>query len=234
MNPRLTGVGVGPGDPELLTVKAVRLLQRVAWVFYPVAAPGAESMALRIAQGYLDPARQELVPLIYPFGRGPAEEEAAWAANGRAIALRLGRDGHGAFLTEGDALLYSTFLYTAEGFRRAAPEAEIGVIPGIPSFVAAAAVTRVSLGRRSDRVAIVTGGTGVEDALASHEGVVILKASRDWEGTLAALRRCGRSGEAVAVTRCGWPEERIEWDVEALSGRRLDYFTLLLVGRWHL
>ncbi len=234
MKPKLTGVGVGPGDPELVTVKAVRLLGEVRWVFYPVARPGAESMALRIARPYVDPARQQLVPLVYPFGRGAAPEAAAWEANGRSVADRLGPDGHGAFLTEGDALLYSTFLYTAEAFLRAAPDGEIGVVPGIPSFVAAAAATGVSLGRQSDRVTIVTGGGGVEQALAGSEGVVILKPSRDWAGTKAALLRTGRIAEAVAVTRCGWPDERIVWDIQTLGEEPPDYFTVLLVGRWRL
>lgn len=218
MTGQLVGVGVGPGDPELITVKAERLLRRVGLVFYP-----SHGMARAIAARYLDPGRQELIPVPFPLQGG---EEAA-----RAVAERLVSVPEAAYLTEGDPLLYGSFLYLAEAVRRIAPGIAISVIPGVPAFAAAAAAVGMPLARGKERIALVTGGHGVEAALREYQLVVVLKAGVDLEGTLDALDQTGRAREAVLVTRCGLPEQEVVTDMGALRGRHLDYFSLLLVGR---
>lgn len=219
MSRRLVGVGVGPGDPELITLKAARLIRGAAVVFHP-----SHGLARSIAAAHLDPSRQELVAVDFPLGDG------ATAAGG--VAARL-RDGLAAvFLTEGDPLLYSSFLTVAAALRRLDPGIELDVVPGVSSVTAAAARAGLGLGRGGERLAVLTGGDeDLEAALLRCDSVVVLKVGRGLGAALAALERTARTGEAVVVSRCGLPEEAVVTDVRTLAGRRLDYFSVLLVGR---
>src|SRR5687768_6416925 len=102
----LYGIGLGPGDPELITLKGLRLLQAAQVVFVPTRAEGAASYALELAWPHLDLARQQVVSLLYPMPRlGPPDVE-QWRFNARSIARQLAEGADGAFVTEGDPMLY--------------------------------------------------------------------------------------------------------------------------------
>src|SRR5581483_11509592 len=112
----LYGIGVGPGDPELITLKGLRLLQRVPLVFLPATAPG-RSMAGAIARPHLAPERQRIVELVCPPLRERAALLARWRELAREIAGALGDGRDAAFVTEGGPSLYSTWQYLAEALR---------------------------------------------------------------------------------------------------------------------
>jgi precorrin-2 C(20)-methyltransferase len=212
-------VGVGPGDPELVTVKAARLLARVPVVFYPEGG-----LARSIAAPYLNPGRQELHAL-------PWRSAADWEVNGRRIAERIAEAGEAAFLVEGDPTLYSNFVPAARAAVRADPEIVVEYVPGIPALVAAAALLRRPLVRGDQRLALVTPGEGLGEALAAFDTVVVLKPSRGFDGVRRALRRAGREREAALVVRCGLPGQRVVTDLAGLPPGGPDYFSLLLVTR---
>jgi precorrin-2/cobalt-factor-2 C20-methyltransferase len=230
----LYGVGVGPGDPELLTVKAARLMRASPLVFVPVSDRGGPSLAATIAAPYLDPARQAIVQLPYSFVRDPARQEAAWEANAATIAERLGQSGQGVFLTEGDPLLYSTFVYTWAALARRHPWVRVEVVSGVTSVTAAAAVAGRALALGDERVAIVPAVPdmpGLVETLRRFDTVVLLKVSAAAEAVLDALEASGRTAEAVWVRRAGQAEQEIARDVRAvLAEGRPDYFSLIIVG----
>ena len=149
----LYGIGVGPGDPELLTLKALKAIQRVPVICVPQAANRRDSYALSIVKDYVKP-EQEI--LRAPFPTDDAEGAAqAWREASEMVAERLRKGQDVAFLTEGDPMLYSTFSYILTGVQELCPEAPIVIIPGVSSVMAAAASSGVPLATHGQRLAIL-------------------------------------------------------------------------------
>jgi precorrin-2 C20-methyltransferase/precorrin-3B C17-methyltransferase len=211
---RLFGVGVGPGDPELVTVKARRIIEAAHVIAYPVARrrPG---VARRIAAHYLRDDQLELA-LIYPVTTEPTEHPGGYDAALRAFydasaaelsaQLDAGRDV--AVLCEGDPFFYGSYIYLHE---RLAHRYRTEVVPGVTSFSAAAAATGTPLARRDD-VLTVLPGTLPPDVLAarlrSSDAAVVLKLGRAFADVRAAAERAEVAERAVYVERASSPEER--------------------------
>ncbi len=134
----LYGIGVGPGDPELIPLKAVRILQHVNMIFTASSAKNEYSLAVKIAEPHL-PASAVIKTLSFPMTKDPEVTRLAWQGNAQAILdeLQSGRDV--AFLTLGDPLTYSTYGYILKHIQILAPDLTIVTVPGITSFQAAAA-----------------------------------------------------------------------------------------------
>ena len=228
---RLVGVGVGPGDPELLTLKAVRLIRAADVVFAPVRRAGERSLALEIVTEHLDERRQQVV--VVPFPESLDGE--SWERAAEQVAEALGADRCGAFLTEGDPLLFGSFGHVAAALRKLRPDLEIEIVPGVSSVTAAAAAAGVALADYDDRLAVVPAKArlaAVERALIEFDCVVILKVGRVLGDLLALLDRLGLGERAVYVRRCGWPDQQIVKDVRSLApSPPRDYFALLIVRR---
>jgi precorrin-2 C20-methyltransferase/precorrin-3B C17-methyltransferase len=226
---RLFGVGVGPGDPELVTVRAVRVISAADVVAYPAARHG-RSVARRIAAPYLRDDQIE-VAMTYPVtterSEHPGGYEAALrefyddAAAELAAHLDAGRDV--AVLCEGDPFFYGSYMYIHD---RLAARYPTEVIAGVTSFSAAAAATGTPLARRDD-VLTVLPGTLPPDVLAarlrSTDAAVVLKLGRAFAGVRDAAERSGVAARGVYVERASSPEERsaplreIEGDVPYMS-----------------
>jgi precorrin-2/cobalt-factor-2 C20-methyltransferase len=232
---RLYGIGLGPGDPELITVKGLRLLREADVVFLPTRGAGAASYAGTIADGYLEPARQEIVPLLYPAVRG---ERALpiWDDNADRIAAHLAGGRLGAFLTEGDPLLYSTFVHALLPLHTRHPGVSVGVVPGIWSGSAAAAALRQPLVDSDERLAVLPTtyiGSELATIVRQFDSIVLLKPPEDLAPLRATLAQLGAT--AVWVERVGRPEQKLITDQAAWPPLRLDYFSLVIVrGGRHL
>jgi len=228
------GIGVGPGDPELLTIKAHRLIRSLPILFVPVARSGAPSYARTIVDAYLDPNRQQIVELVFAM-RGDDERMAAqWRVNARSIADELAAGRDAGFLTEGDPLLYSTFVHLAGALGEIRPDAPVVVIPGISSLQAAAAAVRVPLADRDERLAILPANydsAELRTVLATFDTVVLLKVASVIDCVLDLLEELDLTDRSVFVSRVGRPEEVRVRDVRSLRGQKLDYFSLLIVRR---
>lgn len=230
----LYGIGVGPGDPELLTLKGLRLLRAAACVFVPVSRGGARSYARQIADEHLDPARQRIVELPFAMREDAERMAAQWRTNAETIAAGLATGADAAFLTEGDPMLYSTFTHVAAALRELRPDARVVAVPGVSSVHAAAAAAGVALADRDERLAVLPAtyeGAGLRDALRAFDTVVLLKVAPVLDRVLDLLDELGLAERAVCVERCGRPEEVIVRDVRTLRGQTLDYFSLLIVRR---
>jgi len=234
MTGTLYGVGVGPGAPDLLTLRALRIIQAAPVVCVPRRTTSAESYALSIVRDILVPTRQELIEFLFPMSRdlhtaARARDEAA----ARVRSILMG--GHDiAFITEGDPLLYSTFIHLYERLRAVEPPVHIEIVPGVTSMTAAAAVAGLPLVDGTERLAIVpaTGEPGsLRAALGTFDTVVLLKVSPVFDRVLVLLDELGLIENTVHITRAGTSAQQIERDVRALRGRQVDYLSLLVVRK---
>ena len=230
----LYGIGVGPGDPELLTLKGLRLLRAVECVYVPLSRHGTRSYARAIADEHLDPIRQRIVELPFAMRDGAERMAAQWRVNAETIAAGLAAGTDAAFLTEGDPMFYSTFVHVVGALRELQPDARVVVVPGVSSMHAAAAAAGIPLADRDERLAVLPAtyeGAGLREALLGFDTVVLLKIAPVLDRVLDVLAELDLTDRAVCVERCGRPDESIVRDVRALRGRALDYFSLLIVRR---
>ncbi|NPV73362.1 MAG: precorrin-2 C(20)-methyltransferase [Pelotomaculum sp.] len=231
---KLYGVGVGPGEPELLTLKAARILQEVAVVFFPRGDKGEQSLALQIVRPLLHPD-QELREVTFPMTTSRRALEGAWREVAQTVTAVLDAGRDAAFITMGDSTLYSTFFYLKRALREARPDLEVETVPGIPSFSAAAALLSRPLACGREGLAVVPATRGrafLRQVLATFENVVILKAGPVLEEMRNLLAEAGRLEEAAYVCRCGMPGQLLEENLAAAGELPGDYFSLILVGNF--
>jgi len=231
----LYGVGLGPGDPELMTLKAARVIARVPVLAVPVKSPGAESFARGIARDHIR-ADHTLLELVFPMRSDPEVLRPHWerAAGALAAHLLAGRDA--AFLCEGDPFTYGTFVHVFTQITRDHPHVPVRVVPGVSAYHAAAAATLTPLADTDDRVAVLPATYGVEvveQVLERFDTVVLLKVKPVMDALLDLLERKGLTPHAVFVNRVGAEGEELVRDVATLRGRKLEYLSLLLVKNPH-
>ncbi len=228
------GLSVGPGAPDLLTLRAHRLLTQVPVIAYPACKPGGASYAWRVVRGFVDEGRQERLGLVFPMSKDWSQLIPVWQDSARQIAthLRAGRDV--AFITEGDAMLYSTFLHLLEVLREELPELRYEVVPGVSSVNAAAALTGLPLGQGDERVAIIPATWRAEElrqTLVDFDAVVLMKVSRVLPAVIDLLDELGLLDRAALVSRGTADQQIVSRDLERFRDRRLNYLTLVLVAR---
>jgi precorrin-2/cobalt-factor-2 C20-methyltransferase len=231
---KIYAVGVGPGDPELLTRKAERILRQVSVICAPSANPTDSSYALSIVEEFIDRSRQEVIVQTFPMKKDQQELEPFWedAAREAAELVRQGRDV--AFITIGDPFLYSTFLYIYRIVREKYPDVSIEAIPGITSINAAAIAAGVPLAAASERVAIIPAAFEEQDlrrVLVDFDTIVLMKVNRVFEQVYALLQELGLEKKGVFIRRVGSGEEEVVFDLETLLGKKLDYLSLLIVKK---
>lgn len=225
---KLTGVGVGPGDPELVTVKAVRVLNAADRVFVPVSATGEPGYAERVVLTHV--AHQRVTRLGFALGDDPAERTASWDAAGRAVAEVIGEQGHAAFATIGDPNLYSTFTYLAETVRGLMPAVAVDTVPGITALQDLAARTGTVLAEGTQTLALLpftAGADRLATALADHDTVVSYKGGRHLPRIREVLAAGGRLDHAVFGARLGLDGEL----VGDLPDGQAPYLSTVIVSR---
>lgn len=226
-------VGVGPGDPDLLTRKAERILRDVAVVAAPVTAPGEQSQALGIVLEFLDQDRQQILPLLFPMQSDRAALEPHWREACRLVAEQVGAGKSVAFIALGDPLFYATSLYLLEGMRQDYPDLPIQVIPGISSLFAAAAGAVFPLAEGAEKLLVLPATAGEEaicNALAQTETLVLLKV----KPAFAAVMRLVAKRKDLALLfaeRVGMAGELILTDPAAIEAHRPDYLSLLIIRK---
>ncbi len=231
---RLYAVGVGPGDPELLTRKAERILRAVPVICAPVAGAGDTSHALSIIEPFLDRARQQIIVQVFPMKKDQEGLDEFWeeAASTVLSHVRQGKDV--AFITIGDPFLYSTFLYLYRIFRERYPDIPIEVVPGVSSITAAAVACGVPLAMASERIAVLPATFEEEklrQTLLDFDTVVLMKVNRVFDRMYTILKELGLEDRCAFVSRAGTDGEKVVHDLESLVGRKLDYLSLLIVKK---
>jgi precorrin-2/cobalt-factor-2 C20-methyltransferase len=226
----LYGIGVGPGDPDLITIKAAKILSRVKTVFAAASTKNHHSLAVNIARRHI-PQDAAVKMLRFPMTRDKEETRKAWLANARIIIEELETGKNAAFLTLGDSLTYSTFGYIARYVQAMAPHIMIHTVPGITSYQAAAARLNTPLVEGEESLMVVSGAKGgdrLRELTVKPENIVFLKAYRNVKDIKGAIEENGGYASCVSVKNCGHPNEEIIPDIEELSRRTPDYWTLII------
>ena len=230
MSSRLIGVGVGPGDPELVTVKGVGALRAADVVIVPVMDTGERGRAEATVLHYVP--EDKVVRVVFALNERTdrARREAAWDAAGERVARLLQRHGSVAFATIGDPNVYSTFTYLAQTVRELVPGTVVETVPGITAMQDLAARSGAVLTEGTEPLTLVpvTSGSAVlKDALGGTGTVVAYKFGRQAQEVAEALRETGRIEDAVWGSALGLPEESIRPAAD-LDGGPLPYLSTLI------
>jgi precorrin-2/cobalt-factor-2 C20-methyltransferase len=210
---RLVGVGVGPGDPELVTVKGVRVLQAAELVVVPVMDPVEQGRAEATVRAHVDHDRvRRLVFALDDRGGPTAQRRSAWEAAADAVAEQLRTHGGTvAFATIGDPNVYSTFTYLADAVRERVPEVAVETVPGITAMQDLAARSGTVLCEGTESLALLpltAGVAALEEALTHFDSVVAYKGGRHMPAVLDVLRRAGRLDGACTARPSACPTSR--------------------------
>ena len=210
---RLTGVGMGPGDPELVTVKAVRVLQEADLVVVPVMDSGEQGRAEATVRAHITHERvQRLVFALDDRGGTTAERTQAWDDAADVVAEHLRSRRSVAFATIGDPNVYSTFTYLADAVRERLPDVVIDTVPGITAMQDLAARSGTVLCEGTESLALLPLTAGIDafdEALSHFDSVVAYKGGRHMAAVRSVLDRHGRLETAVFGAALGLPDEQV-------------------------
>lgn len=229
---KLFGIGVGPGDPELITIKAVKAIESADIIFTAASSKNSYSLAVEIASPYIG-SSAVVKKLDFPMTKETDIVESAWTANAKQIAGELQKGKTAVFLTLGDPTTYSTFGYILKKMKCVMPEAEIETIPGITSFHAAAARMNRILVEGEESLLLTSGAYGGDRIRQASEvdNIAIVKAYKNIKDINNALKDKGFHSNGVAVSKCGRENEQIIENLDDLEARDPDYWTLILASK---
>jgi len=228
MTGHVYGLGVGPGDPELITLKALRLLRAAAVVAYPAPEDGA-SFARAIVTRWLSPGQREIAIRV-PMDAERFPAEAIYDGAAEAIAAALDRGDDVAVLCQGDPFFYGSFMYL---FARLAAQHPVTVVPGVSSLTACAAAAGWPLVARAAALLVLPAPLPDDELLrrmAAAETVAFIKVGRHFARLRALLDRLGLAGEARYVERASLASERV-LPLAAVDPAAVPYFSMILLHR---
>jgi precorrin-2/cobalt-factor-2 C20-methyltransferase len=238
---KVVGVGVGPGDPDLLTLKAIRVLQDANVVCAPTPNSAGHSLALDIVKQVLEgrESAPEVITLIFPMIRDEAELERVWSGNTDRIA-EYAREGKlVAYVSIGDPSLYSTFTYVHRQLSIKYPEITVEIIPGVTSLSACVAKARIPLAS-GDETLLIMPRFDLEllkEESRLVDNIVWMKGVRNLAETIKLLTNSSRfsdKSQILIAKRCSFPEEELwKGDMHDVLQSKLqeDYFATVIVRR---
>ena len=198
---QLTGIGVGPGDPDLLTVKAVKAIQNADTIMCPASAEDRPSIALSVVDSLIDKSKnQEIVKLIFPMTKDKSILEAHWKENSKIMSEKVLSGKNVVYLTVGDPYLYSTWIYMHREISQNHPEMKITVIPGIVSMFTFASKVGISIAEGAEKVAIIPSCydlSSVKEIAKNSEVLVFLKDGRYFDQVIELVRESGFPDDSI-------------------------------------
>lgn len=225
------GIGVGPGDPELLTLKAVNVIREVDVIIAPKTEKKEDSVALSIARPYLKDD-VEIVKQVFPMVVNFEQSPEAWESNKNEILALLEAGKKVAFLTLGDPMFYSTYIYVFRLLENCGYEIE--TIPGIPAFCAIGSKLGYPLVEGNDILSIIPATASeekVKEVIAVTDNVVMMKVYKNFPEMVDVLTEHELTDKAVMISRCGLPDEMIIRDIQAAKEQKVNYLSTILARR---
>ncbi len=191
----LTCVGCGPGDPELLTVKAVKAIQNADVIMCPTSKEGKDSIAYSIVSSLVSASKKpEVVNLVFPMVKDKDILENTWEKNAQIIAEAVRKDKNVVYLTVGDPSLYSTWIYVNRELKTKYPDIKITIVPGIVSMFAFASKVGISIAEGDETMAVIPACydlTRVKETAKNCDTMIFLKDGRYFDQVISLLKEAG-------------------------------------------
>jgi precorrin-2/cobalt-factor-2 C20-methyltransferase len=242
--------GVGPGDPELMTVRAVKVIQQTDILCVPKGREVGSSLALSIAAKAVNLDGKEIIEAYFPMKKtrlqdiertgkarlaatGDSDLDAKWNETVQAILNKLKKGSDVVFLTLGDPMIYSTFFYLYDRLKEALPDLNIEIIPGVSSINASAARASVSLGLANEKIAILPANymEDLKDTLKVFDTVVLMKVNKVWSEIIQLLTDMNIIEQSVFISRATMEDEQIFHNIRDVQQDELNYFSMVIVRK---
>lgn len=227
---KFIGVGVGPGDPELVTMKAINYIKEADVIYTPVSQKGKASVALNIVKKYI-PKNKTIEELIFPMVMDQKKLNAQFDKNIEKICEKIGKGKVCVFLTIGDPTVYATYMYMA---KRLTEKGVVETIPGIPSFTASAAAANIPLVLGSENFVVYPMNNDrnqLEQMLKLNDNLVIMKVSKNQALLYDVLKKYQLDDRSLIVSNVGKTTEKISKNIEVLKKEKVPYFTTVIVKK---
>ncbi|MEW6609561.1 MAG: precorrin-2 C(20)-methyltransferase [bacterium] len=240
MTGKIYVIGIGPGDPELLTLKAVRILKEAPCICVPRGKEDGNSLALTIVEKAIDLQGKEIIPAYFPMRKtrdsqksGQDEIESRWNETIEKILNRINRGMDVAFITLGDPTIYSTFFYLYPRLLELSDEIVTEIIPGVSSITAGGAKAKLPLALGDETLMIVPANymSRVKELLLRFDTIVLMKVNKVFDEVVILLEEMGTLDKAIYVSRAGMTDEKIIRDLKQVKETDLDYFSLIIVKK---
>ena len=226
------GIGLGPGDPELLTLKALHTIQRADCIFVPKSDSKEDSLALEIVKDYVK--GKKVIEQIYPMTKDKQTLNTAWLKAAEEIHTEV-RNGYNAvYLTLGDPMTFSTYIYLLRHLNTMLPERAIHTIPGITSYNAAACAANYPLLTGDERLAVIPIPKDIAELrpiLESFDTVVMMKVAKKLDEVIQLLEDMKLSRNALFASYIGQKDAYLTCDITSLKGSGRGYMSVLIVKR---
>jgi precorrin-2/cobalt-factor-2 C20-methyltransferase len=238
---KFIGIGVGPGDPELITLKAVKALQTADVICIPKSNANKPSLALTMVKKILSDRKNqpEMLELIFPMTKDDLGNKALWVKNASIIAQKANSGKVIAFITLGDPMFYSTFIYLYQSLKEEYPKLKLEIIPGVTSLTACAASAMIPLAEKEEVITIIPSDLDtklVEETARRSDNLVFIKCAYRLKELVPILERAGfKENSTIAlVRRCSMPDEEVTvgklCDVQSWKIQE-DYFSMAIVKK---
>jgi len=229
MKGKLFGVSVGPGDPELLTLKAKRMIEECDVIAYPVRVTGERSVALNIVKDVVDISKKHVLELLFQMSPDKAVRTSNYNDAINELTSMLDQGNDVCMITLGDATVYSTFMRVGKDIEKKGYEME--VIPGVPSFCDGAAKAKIPLTIGTEGLAVVSASEGADlfcTALDEIDNVVIMKAYGSIERISEKIDSLGKAADVYVVSNLGMEDQYVG---PLDKNRKYGYFTTVIVKK---
>lgn len=225
----LYGIGVGPGDSELLTLKAIKILKAVDIIAVPKSKSDKDSVALNIVKDYIN--NKPIIELVFPMIFDKENLNSDWNKAADLVTAYLANNQNVAFITLGDPTIYSTFIYLNKlvinkGYKTL-------IIPGIPSFCACSAEAMISLAENNETISIIPSASNMNELITKInelDTVVLMKFRKNFNQIKDILSE-NKSIHAIIVENCTMNSQKIYRDIQKIHESDLGYFSTMIITK---